>query len=61
MNYGMGVIGNIDFGTFFLVANISGIPSTILAVFIGKQLNNLRGIVILLYSIDIFNDHKSSN
>ena len=43
MNYGMGVIGNINFGTFFLVANISGIPSTILAVFIGKQLNNLRG------------------
>ena len=44
MNYGMGVIGNIDFGTFFLVANISGIPSTILAVFIGKQLNNIKGI-----------------
>ena len=49
MNYGMGVIGNIDFGTFFLVANISGIPSTILAVFIGKQLNNIRGILSNLF------------
>jgi len=32
----MGVVGNIKFSTFFLVANISGIPSTILSIFIGK-------------------------
>lgn len=49
MNYGMGVIGSVSFSTFFLVANISGIPSTILSVFIGKQLNRLKGKVDLIW------------
>lgn len=49
MNYGMGVLGDVKFSSFLLVANITGIPNTVLSVFIAKQFNRIKGIYFIIF------------
>lgn len=44
MNYGMGVLSTVSFKSFVIVQSIVGFPSTVLAVFIGKQFHKIKGI-----------------
>ncbi|CAK58263.1 unnamed protein product (macronuclear) [Paramecium tetraurelia] len=52
MNYGMGVLRTVSFKSFAIVQSVVGFPSTILAVFIGKQFHKIK---------DIFDSNRSIN
>ncbi|CAD8056933.1 unnamed protein product [Paramecium sonneborni] len=44
MNYGMGVLSTVSFKSFVIIQTIVGFPSTVLAVFVGKQFHKIKDI-----------------